>query len=90
MRFDLVRFEYFYYDSNFCLKKFVNSAVSHTYQKINLIFRAFCSRNLVLMTRVYTTYVRPLLSIGILLLHMVTLYNIYALYEIDSIEMVHT
>ena len=54
------------YDSNFCFKHFVNSVVSRAYQRINLIFRAFCSRNLVLMTRVYTTYVRPILEyIGI-------------------------
>ena len=34
------------YDSNLGFKHFVNSAVSRAYQRMNLNFRAFCSRNL--------------------------------------------
>ena len=72
------------YDSNLCFKNFVNSVVSRAYQRINLIFRAFCSRNLVLMTRVYTTYVRPILE------YCSYIWSPYTLYEIDAIERVQS
>ena len=62
------------YDSNLCFRNFVNSAVSRAYKRINSIFRAFCSRNLVRMTRIYTTYVRPILEYCSL--HMVTFHPI--------------
>ena len=46
--------------------------------------RSFCSRNLVLMTRVYTTYVRPILE------YCSYIWSPYTLYEIDDIERVQS
>ena len=72
------------YDSSLCFKNFVNSAVSRAYQRINLIFHAFCSRNLLLMTRVYTTCVHPILE------YCSYVWSPYTLYEIDAIERVQS
>ena len=49
-------------DSNLKFSAHIEQIVSKGYQRLNLIFRAFCSRNLHFLRQMYITYIRPVLE----------------------------
>ena len=58
----------------------INTIVIRAYQRVNLIFRGFTSRNIRLLTRAFTTFVRPLLE------YCTPAWSPYMLRDIDKIE----
>jgi hypothetical protein len=58
----------------------INTIVIRAYQRVNLIFRGFTSRNIRLLTRAFTTFVRPLLE------YCTPAWSPYLLRDIDKIE----
>ena len=58
----------------------VQSIVSMAYQRLGILFRRFTSRNPVLLTRAYTTFVRPILE------YCSVVWSPYLLKDIDAIE----
>ena len=58
----------------------INTIVIRAYQRANLIFRGFTSRNIRLLTRAFTTFVRPLLE------YCTPAWSPYLLRDIDKIE----
>ena len=58
----------------------VQSIVSKAYQRLGILFRGFTSRDPVLLTRAYTTFVRPVLE------YCSVVWSPYLLKDLDAIE----
>jgi hypothetical protein len=50
------------YSNKLCFDEYIDSIVSRAYQRIYLIFRSFVTKDVKLLTRAFTTYIRPLLE----------------------------
>ena len=68
------------YDSNLCFSSYIDKIVSKAYQRVNLIFRTFFSRDHKILTLAYTTYVRPLLE------YCTSVWSPYLINDITRVE----
>ena len=79
---DLIRDLGITYDSKLCFHDYINEIVGRAYQRVNLLFRSFVSRNVSLLTRAFLTYVRPILE------YCTSIWSPHQSYLIDKIERV--
>ena len=70
------------YDSKLCFKEYIAEIVARAFQRVNLLLRSFISGNVLILTKAYITYVRPLLE------YCTYLWSPYQNYLIDKIERV--
>ena len=70
------------YDSKLCFNEYIAEIVARAFQRVNLLFRFFISGNVLILTKAYITYVRPLLE------YYTYLWSPYQHYFIDKIERV--
>ena len=70
------------YDSKLCFNEYVAEIVARAFQRVNLLLRSFISGNVLILTKAYITYVRPLLE------YCTYLWSPYQNYLIDKIERV--
>ena len=70
------------YDSKLCFNEYIAEIVARAFQRVNLLFRSFISGNVLILTKAYITYVRPLLE------YCTYLWSPYQHYLIEKIERV--
>jgi len=70
------------YDSSLKFDEYIHSITTKAYQRIGLIFRGFTSRNADLLTKAFTTYVRPIVE------YCTSVWNPHLLQDIDALESV--
>ena len=68
------------YDDKLCFRDHIGNITSKAYQRIYLIFRCFVSRNIDLLKRAFTTYIRPLLE------YCTPLWSPYLIKDVEKIE----
>ena len=70
------------YDSKLCFYDYIDEIVTRAFQRVNLLFRAFISGNVLILTRAYITYVRPILE------YCTYIWSPFQIYLIEKIERV--
>ena len=70
------------YDSKLCFNDYIDEIVTRAFQRVNLMCRAFISGNVLILTRAYITYVRPILE------YCTYIWSPFQIYLIEKIERV--
>ena len=70
------------YNNKLCFEDYIGNIVSIAYCRVNLLFRAFATRDIKLLGRAFNTYVRPIVE------YCTPLWSPHSIGAIDSIERV--